>query len=307
MSKKTILIAGPTASGKSKLAMTLARAHNGVVINADSMQVYRELRVLTARPSVADEAACAHKLYGYVGLSQPYSVARWLEDVGLEIENVRVNDQLPIIVGGTGLYFMALTKGLAPVPTIDDKVREAWRNESQERSREELHDMLRERDPDMARRLRASDRQRVTRALEVVDGTGRSLSFWQEQRHAPLMPEGEFVGIVLERDRAELYRACDERMETMVELGALDELRVVYDMQLDRALPGMRALGVSPLLRFIDGEITLDAALYEAKRDTRRYAKRQLTWLRRNMIAWKHVNMKYIESFGGNSFPFIDS
>jgi len=283
---RAILIAGPTASGKSQLAMDLARARDGVIINADSMQVYRELRILTARPSVADEAALPHRLYGHVSGMDDYSVGRWLEDVTAILGDAEAAGRLAVIVGGTGLYFKALLEGLSPIPDIPVEIRGHWRGLGDELSANALYELLRERDPVMADRLAPSDRQRLVRALEVMDATGKSLAEWQDEPGAPLLRLEDVEAVVVAPEREVLYDRCNRRFDEMMEAGGLEEVQALAALELAPDRPIMRALGVRQLLALVDGRLTRDAALAQAKTETRRYAKRQLTWLRRNMIAW---------------------
>lgn len=284
-----ILIAGPTASGKSAYAMRVAEEVGGVVINADSMQVYRELRVLTARPSAEDEARVPHRLYGHVGAAEPYSVARWLEDVAAVLAECRSTGRRPIIVGGTGLYFKALTEGLSPVPPVPASVRERWRQLAQEVSAAALHEMLAARDPVMAGRLAVSDRQRVTRALEVFEATGKSLAAWQGMAGEPLVPLAGADARVLEIDRQVLYDRCDRRFEQMIEAGALDEVVALVGLGVPEDMPAMRAIGVRPLRAHLAGETDKAAATAQAQTETRQYVKRQITWLKKHMISWNLV------------------
>lgn len=283
---RAILIAGPTASGKSQLAMDLARARDGVIINADSMQVYRELRILTARPSVADEAALPHRLYGHVSGMDDYSVGRWLEDVTAILGDAEAAGRLAVIVGGTGLYFKALLEGLSPIPDIPVEIRGHWRGLGDELSANALYELLRERDPVMADRLAPSDRQRLVRALEVMDATGKSLAEWQDEPGAPLLRLEDVEAVVVAPEREVLYDRCNRRFDEMMEAGGLEEVQALAALELAPDRPIMRALGVRQLLAVVDGRLARDAALAQAKTETRRYAKRQLTWLRRNMIAW---------------------
>ncbi len=283
---RAILIAGPTASGKSQLAMDLARARDGVIINADSMQVYRELRILTARPSVADEAALPHRLYGHVSGMDDYSVGRWLEDVTAILGDAEAAGRLAVIVGGTGLYFKALLEGLSPIPDIPVEIRGHWRGLGDELAANALYELLRERDPVMADRLAPSDRQRLVRALEVMDATGKSLAEWQDEPGAPLLRLEDVEAVVVAPEREVLYDRCNRRFDEMMEAGGLEEVQALAALELAPDRPIMRALGVRQLLALVDGRLTRDAALAQAKTETRRYAKRQLTWLRRNMIAW---------------------
>ena len=278
--KRALLIAGPTASGKSALSIDLARKWGGVIINADALQVYSELRILTARPSPDEESRAPHRLYGHIGATTQYSVARWLEEARLEINASWERGFIPIIVGGTGLYFRALEKGLAPVPEVPDEVRARWRSFAGD-----LHAELYKRDPVMAGRLLPSDRQRLARALEVIEGTGRSLHEWQQEfrSQAPL------AGVVTERifmdvPRDELYDRAEVRFDQMIRAGAVEEARRL--MGLDPALPVMKAIGVPELQSHLRGEIRLDEAVDRAKTATRNYIKRQLTWWRGQMGDW---------------------
>ena len=283
------LIAGPTASGKSALAAARARAMGGIIVNADSMQVYRELAILTARPTPAEEAGLPHRLYGFRPAAEPYSVAAWLDDIAPLIDAARRGGPPLVIVGGTGLYFKALLEGLSPVPYIPDAIRAHWRAEAAAKGSAALHAILRERDPAMAERLPASDPQRILRALEVLDATEISLLDWQSVAGRPLMRAEEVERLYLSPPRELLYARCDARLDRMIEMGGLEEARRLDECRLDAALPIMRAVGVRPLLGFLAGRLDWEAALAEAKMETRRYAKRQLTWARRNMISWKWI------------------
>jgi len=301
-----ILIAGPTASGKSAAALVLARRLGGVVINADSMQVYSGLRVLTARPSSQDEAQAPHRLYGFVSPAEAYSVGRWLEDVGAEIDAARGAGRTPILVGGTGLYFKALLEGLAPVPDVPDDIRNRWRDEAARLTGAELHAMLAERDPVMAARLQPQDPQRIVRALEVIEATGRSLSEWQRAPVMPVLDRREVRALVVAPERETIYARCDARFAAMLEAGALDEAAALMALELDPRLPAMRALGVAALMAHLRGEIGLEEAATQVKTETRRYAKRQLTWLKSNMITWKWFVEKDMVSLVPQIFAFID-
>ena len=287
--KPVILIAGPTASGKSALALRLAEARRGIIVNADSMQVYAELRILTARPSAEDEARAPHRLYGHRPAAEAYSVAAWLGEVAPMIAEARAGGPPLIIVGGTGLYFKALMEGLSPVPGIPDAIRAHWRAEAAAKGAAALHGILCERDPVMAGRLAPSDPQRIARALEVLDATGLSLSLWQQREGERLLAAGEAGTLYVSPPRDTLYRRCDTRLDAMMKAGALDEVGQLQELRLDPALPVMRALGVRPMLAHLSGALDFEAALEQAKTETRHYAKRQLTWARRNMIAWKHT------------------
>ncbi|MDA7947603.1 MAG: tRNA (adenosine(37)-N6)-dimethylallyltransferase MiaA [Hyphomicrobiaceae bacterium] len=303
---RAILIAGPTASGKSEAALGLAEALGGTIINADSKQVYRDLRVLSARPSAEDEMRAPHALYGFVPSQEGYSVGRWLEDVETALAQVETEGKMPIVTGGTGLYFKALLEGLSPVPDIPQEVRILWRDAASEKRPEELHALLCERDPEMAEQLRPSDPQRIVRALEVLDATGRSLAQWQKQAGRPLLKADEALCIFVTRPRDELYARINARFDAMVSEGALDEVQALAAQQLDPDLPVMRAHGVKPLMELLSGTLTRDEAIERVKTDTRRYAKRQETWAKRNMIAWKRIEKKESKSLMSNIFSFID-
>lgn len=289
---RAILIAGPTASGKSAFAIDLAQRVGGVIINADSMQIYRELRILTARPDPTEEAQARHLLFGFRSAADPYSVGQWLEDAAAALEHAEDAGLVPIFTGGTGLYFKALLEGLSPVPEIPEEIRERWRARAAQEDSKTLHRLLAERDPVMASRLRPSDPQRIVRALEVLEATGRSLAEWQAEPGVPFLQEEGVEKFVISPDRAELYRRCEVRAERMLAEGALEEVRQLLDMKLKAELPAMRAIGVQPLAAHLRGELSLDEALARLKLETRRYAKRQLTWARRNMVAWKWIKTK---------------
>lgn len=287
---RAILIAGPTASGKSALALRLAKERGGVIINADSMQVYRDLRLLTARPSEADEHEAPHRLYGHVPGDEAYSAARFAKEAASEIACADGEGAIPIIIGGTGLYFRALLSGLSPVPEIRQDIRAHWRAEAERLGPAALHEVLASRDAVMAARLKPTDPQRITRALEVLDTTGRSLALWQEEPGTPVLEEEACERYVVSPPREELHRRCDLRFDLMMEGGALDEVRHLKSLNLDPGLPVMRALGVRPLLLHLEGKLDLDEAITQAKAETRQFAKRQVTWLRSNMNAWKSTD-----------------
>ena len=281
--KRVVLIAGPTASGKSALALEMALAQNGVIINADSMQIYCELRILTARPTVGEMAIVPHRLYGHVAASDIYSVGHWQKQTVAEINVAHAAGKLPIIVGGTGLYFMSLVNGLAEVPEIAPEVRNHWRKFAGD-----LHVQLIGRDPIAAAKLHPSDRQRLIRALEVIDSTGQSLSHWHEAAHAQAPLANYVVQKLLKfMPRETLYARADSRFDQMIEQGALDEVRSLPP--LEPAAPLMKAIGVRELLAHIKGELSLDEAKTKAQIATRQYIKRQLTWQRGQMNDWEVV------------------
>ncbi|HWK38334.1 MAG TPA: tRNA (adenosine(37)-N6)-dimethylallyltransferase MiaA [Hyphomicrobium sp.] len=293
---RPILIAGPTASGKSGLALRLAEELGGVVINADSMQVYRELRVLTARPSVADEARAPHALYGSVAGSEAYSAGRYVADVKRVLDEAQKSGRLPIFVGGTGLYFKALTEGLSPIPPVAEDVRAFWRSEAAEKGAAHVFAQLTARDSEMAERLSPGDTQRIVRALEVIDGTGQSLAEWQRLPREPVLDLAETLPLLVMPERAELVRRIDRRFDEMIGMGALDEVAQLERLGLDRKLPIMGALGVGPLRRHLAGVLSLEEAIEAGKAETRQYAKRQATWVRGNMLAWRCLNTQEMES-----------
>lgn len=287
---KAILIAGPTASGKSALAARLAEALGGVIVNADSMQVYRELRILTARPSAEEEAAQPHRLYGHVPASEAYSVARWLADVDGVLAEAAESGATPIIVGGTGLYFTALVSGLSEVPEIPEAIRSYWRARGRVDGGAVLHEALAERDPVMAERLNPTDPQRIVRALEVVEATGRSLADWQAEAAPPRLDPARCHKLVLAPDRADLRLRIAERFAQMLRQGALEEARALDALNLDPALPAMKAIGVPPLIAHSRGLLSLEGARERAIADSARYAKRQETWFRNRFADWDRID-----------------
>jgi tRNA dimethylallyltransferase len=285
-SKGAVLIAGPTASGKSALAITLAERLGGVVINADSMQVYRDLRVITARPSAADEARVPHLLYGHVDAAVNYSVGHWLKDVAQAIAETIAAGAVPIVTGGTGLYFKILTSGLAAVPATPAEVRTALRARLERDGIAALYvDLLRV-DPQSANRLMPNDSSRILRALEVMQSTGRSLRDWHKDGLPPLVDAARSAKVFLSCERAELVSRIERRFDAMLAANALEDVRALAARQLDPLLPAMKAHGVPWLVRHLDGELTLEQAAAGGKMDTRRYAKRQVTWFRNQLPDW---------------------
>ncbi len=283
-----VLIAGPTASGKSALALALAERIGGVVVNTDSMQVYRDLRIITARPNAAEMARVPHLLYGHVDAAENYSVGRFLRDAAAALDEARAQGRVPIFTGGSGLYFKALIAGLAAIPPIPGEIRAAVRSQLEACGPAALHAELSRRDPVAAARLRPADRTRIARALEVVEATGRPITDWRQEGLPPLLDAAATAKIFLAPDRAELYRRIDARFDAMLSAGALDEVRALAARRLDPLLPAMKAHGVPWLIRYLSGEITLERAVAEAKRDTRQYTKRQATWFRNQLpdFAW---------------------
>ncbi len=281
--KDAVLIAGPTASGKSALALQIAQEIGGEIVNADSMQVYSVLRVLTARPGAADTALVPHHLYGHVAPDRNHSTGAWLRAVADLPREVGGMAKRYVFVGGTGLYFRALTGGLSEMPTIPADIREFWRERLRREGAEALHDVLSSRDSVSAIRIRPADGQRIARALEVLDATGRPISHWQSIPGVSLIEDESARRMVLEPDDGMLRTSIERRFDKMVEAGAFDEVRALLEMRLDPALPAMKAIGVPELASVLREEIGLDIALERAKAATRKYAKRQRTWFRHQL------------------------
>ena len=279
-----VLIAGPTASGKSGLALALAEQIDGTIVNADSMQVYRDLRVITARPTPDEEARVPHRLYGHVDAAENYSVGRWLADVRPVLDEARAAGRVTIVTGGTGLYFKALTQGLSAVPPIPADIRASMRARLEAEGPASLHAELLRRDPSSL--LKPGDRTRIARALEVLEATGRPLSDWHREGLPPLIDASQAVTMFLAPERDELRRRIDARFDAMLDAGALDEVRALSGRQLDPLLPAMKAHGVPWLIRCLNGELSLAKAAEGGKNDTRRYTKRQFTWARHQLPDW---------------------
>jgi tRNA dimethylallyltransferase len=281
-----ILIAGPTASGKSALALALAEQLGGTIVNADSMQVYRDLRIITARPSPDEEARVPHRLYGHVDAAENYSVGRWCRDVTETLSEIAAQGRVAVLVGGTGLYFKALTQGLAAVPQIPADIRSAVRGRMQREGAAPLYAELARLDPLTAQRLMPNDRSRISRALEVVLATGRSLTDWHRDGQPALIDPDRAAKVFVTCERAQLVARIERRFAAMLAAGAVDEVRALAARKLDPLLPAMKAHGVPWLIRHLKGEISLDQATAGAIMDTRRYAKRQVTWFRNQMPGW---------------------
>ena len=268
------LIAGPTASGKSALALALAERTGGVVVNADSAQVYRDLPVLSAAPAKSELARADHRLYGFLDAAVPCSAADWAEAAKREIADIHASGRLPILAGGTGLYIRTLIDGIAPVPPIDPAVRRQVREAPVAANRARLAEL----DPAAAARLNPADTTRIARALEVVLSTGRTLAQWQEQREGGIGRLVELRPLILLPPRDWLYLRCDERFAAMFESGAVDEVQRLLARKLDPRLPAMRGIGVREISAFLAGETSRDEAIAAGQQATRRYAKRQYTW-----------------------------
>jgi tRNA dimethylallyltransferase len=287
---QAVLIAGPTASGKSALALAVAECLGGIVVNTDSMQVYRDLAIITARPGAADTARAGHLLYGHVDAAENYSVGRFVEDARAALTEARAQRRLAVFTGGSGLYFKALTHGLAAIPPVGAAVRAAVRAKLESIGAAVLHAELARRDPATAARLNPADRVRIARALEVFEATGRSISDWHRSGLPPVFDAAHVVKVFLAPERGELYRRIDRRFDAMLAAGALEEVRALHARRLDPLLPAMKAHGVPWLIRHLEGEMSLHAAAEQGKRDTRHYAKRQFTWFRHQLGDWPRVD-----------------
>ncbi|HRE20542.1 MAG TPA: tRNA (adenosine(37)-N6)-dimethylallyltransferase MiaA [Rhabdaerophilum sp.] len=284
------LIAGPTASGKSALAMKLAGAMGGLVVNADSMQVYEGLRILSARPSVAEETTVPHRLYGFVPASEEFSVGRYIDALKPLVDTARAGGPPLVIVGGTGLYFRAMIEGLVLTPAIPDAVRAFWREQA--RAGADLHAELTQRDPARAAQLNPADTPRLLRAIELHAATGRTYSDWLAASSGKeLLRDGEFRGIFLDPDRGALHEAIDRRFEAMIAAGALDEVRALLTSGIApaRNLGIMKAHGVPHLVDHLEGRLPLDEAIARGQADTRRYARRQAIFARKYLagLNWR--------------------
>lgn len=301
---KLLVIAGPTASGKSALASALAAEFGGVVINADSMQVYRGVPILTAQPTAEEQARLPHRLYGAFAPDQLCSAGIWRALAAEACAEAWRQGKLPVVVGGTGLYLRTLVDGISPIPDIPDDVREASRALFAELGNARFHEKLSARDPAMAARLDPGNSQRLVRAWEVLEATGRSLADWQaDPREGGL--DAESLTLLLAPPRDELYHSCDLRLAKMLELGALDEVAALTALKLDPALPVMKALGVAEFAAHLRGELSLREALTLAQQSTRRYAKRQMTWFRHQLIPQMTIGEKLSESLPAKIFAFI--
>ncbi len=282
------LLAGPTASGKSRRALQMAQRTGAVIINADSQQLYADLRVLSARPSTADEALAEHRLYGVADAAEAWSVGRWSRAVMPVLAALADQRRPALLVGGTGLYFTALTTGLADIPDVPVEARDAagaaFDTDGEAAFRRRLAGV----DPAAEARIEVGDRQRLTRAWAVARHTGRALSDWTADT-TPLLAPGAWTGLVIEPEREALYANCDLRVAQMVEAGALDEVRALVARGLDPALPAMKAVGVREFAVHLAGETTLGAAVEATRQATRNYAKRQLTWFRNQTPGWRRV------------------
>lgn len=287
--RPAILIHGPTASGKTELSIEIARKLNGEIVNADSMQVYRELKVISARPDEDEMADVPHHLFGHVPASERFSTGQWLEQVRPVIEDIQKRGKTAVVVGGTGLYLLALTEGLSEIPPVPEDVRHEVMDILKADGVRGLKVRLQVVDPDAARRIEDNDRQRLMRAYEVWLATGKSLTSFQSNRSNPVLNPDEWLGVALTPPRAKLYARIDKRFEGMLMEGAMEEARELVRLNVDPDLPAMKAHGMPWLSAFIRGEINSTLAAENAKRDTRRYAKRQFTWIGRQFPFWPRI------------------
>jgi len=271
------LIAGPTGSGKSALALLLAERTGGAIVNADSAQIYRDLPVLSAAPTKAEQARAEHRLYGAIDGANPCSAADWAAIARREIADLHVNGRLPILAGGTGLYLRTLLDGIAPVPPIDPNLRQKVREATVEENRRRLQEL----DPHAAERLKPGDTTRIARALEVILSTGRSLAQWQQERRGGIGDAVALRPLILLPPRDWLYARCDERFAGMFESGAIDEVEALLARGLNPNLPVVRAIGVREIAAYLSGDLSREEAIAAGQQATRRYAKRQYTWFAR--------------------------
>ena len=287
-----ILIAGPTASGKSALAIKLALQCDAVIVNADSMQIYDGLRIITARPSLSEEAQCEHRMFGTVSPDQAYSVAKWLKDAKANLDEILSSNRKVIFVGGTGMYFSAMLDGLSPMPAIEPAIRDKWRAIYDGGGEGDLHEALIKLDPVMAEKLKPLDRQRITRALEVMESTGKSLAEWQNKAaHSALLGDVSTRKLVILPERPLLHERINGRFLAMVEAGAVEEVAALLEMNLAENLPVMKAIGVRQLSAYLRDEISLEEAATLAQAASRQYAKRQYTWFRNQFSSdWQEVS-----------------
>ncbi|MES2896328.1 MAG: tRNA (adenosine(37)-N6)-dimethylallyltransferase MiaA [Pseudomonadota bacterium] len=289
MEPRIWLIAGPTASGKSALALRLARAIGAEIVNADALQLYADLRVLSARPSPEEEAQAPHHLFGIADAADGWSVGRWVRAATGVLDEIAARGRPAVVVGGTGLYFSALTLGLADIPAIPAAARDQAQAEFETLGEDAFRARLADADPAAAGRIAFGDRQRLVRAWEVFAATGTALSDWQA-RTSPILAADTWNAVALEPPREALYARCDARLEAMIGQGALGEVAALAARELSPDLPAMKAVGYRELAAHLRGETSLETAIAAAQRETRRYAKRQSTWLRGQMIGWPRID-----------------
>ena len=296
MKRPVIVIGGPTASGKSATALDVAQEFDGVIINADSMQVYEALRIVTARPSVEDEKLVPHRLYGVMDAGETCSAGYWEKLCIAEIEKAWAQGKLPVVTGGTGLYIKTLVDGISQLPPIPDDIRNTIRARGDAEGVEALYAELQEKDSEMAARLKPRDRQRICRALEVLSATGKSLAQLQREIKPTPSLSAAYMTHVVMPERSILYERCDQRFDLMIQAGAVEEVAALEKRNLDAKLPIMKALGVPELLRYVRGEVTLEEAKTLAQMQTRRFAKRQCTWFKNQINQCEIHHTQYSES-----------
>tara|TARA_B100000676_G_C18071145_1_gene844371 strand:- start:46 stop:1002 length:957 start_codon:yes stop_codon:yes gene_type:complete len=303
--QRVLIIAGPTASGKSTLAISVAKKFSGVIINADSMQVYKQMSVLTACPPTKDLCQAEHRLYGILDAGDPCSVGRWLDLATDEIRAAWAIGKLPLVVGGTGLYLKALLEGLAPIPNVSRSIRKKVTILHESLGGKVFREVLAEIDPISAARIPVGDTQRLIRAYEVAEATGRPLSSWQSDHSIKPPLDAKYGVITLLPKREILYDRVNKRFDKMIENGALNEVRALEKLCLDPFLPAMKAVGVPELLEVITGGKDLQTAIDNAKRATRKFAKRQMTWLRNQLESDLPLHTQYSERLEAEIFSFV--
>jgi tRNA dimethylallyltransferase len=289
-SRNIIVIGGPTASGKSAITLDIAAKYNGIVINADSMQIYKDIPIISAQPNKTDQTTVPHKLYGIFEANEFCSVAKWIELAAEQIDLAHNNQQIPIIVGGTGLYIKSLVYGLSEIPEISEETRNKIRRLHQTLGQAELHKLLRHHDPVCAMKININDPQRTMRALEVFTETGIPLSKWQTNQPKTFYEQGQFTQLYLDIDRPTLYENCNNRFEEMIKLGAIEEIANLDKLEIPYNSQIRKALGARELNEYLKGNLLLDEALNQAKQATRNYAKRQVTWFNNQMKDMKRIN-----------------
>ena len=278
--KHVLVLFGPTASGKSKLAMSVANKCNAVIVNCDSKQLYKEIPIITAQPTLEDMQKVEHEMYGIISVAEHCSVARWIDMVKPIIKKIWSEGKVPLLVGGTGLYIKHLINGMPQIPDISDDIRMQVRENINNKGSKYIHAQL---DNEMQEKLQPADSQRVARAYEVLIQTGKSLYYWQNMPAVPVLENALFSQFFLSPQREEVYKNCNMRFNTMINTGVIEEIKNLYDMQLSESLPSMKAHGVPEIAAYIRGDLNLDEAIIKAQRNTRRYIKRQFTWFRSQM------------------------
>ena len=291
MIEKIVLLSGPTATGKSSLASKLAEKIDGEIINADSIQLYRDLFILTARPDIKKEKI-KHHCYGFLDGDINWSVGKWINEINKILKDVIKRKKVPIVVGGTGFYFKAITDGLSPIPDIDKSIRLKIENDLEKNGLTELQKRLALIDPKASEKINPNDRQRIMRALEVYEGTNKKISdFWLMKREKIINYKS--INFKIDADREWIYKNCDLRVDYMFENGAVEEVRHLLTKNYSENSPIMKAIGVDEITSFLNSDITLDKALELIKFKTHQYAKRQITWINNQMISWNSINTQY--------------